>query len=104
MPTRDPHPTPPYTLQIFRFRPLDRSTRPLRNAEHYELLRYFLASGSIVGHTFYGPMAFDSFGQNQGREPSTMQVSRQSEIPSRRTSSPAAVWTWSPPVAHRVAT
>lgn len=71
-----PYPTPPLPLQIFRFRPLARSTRPLQDAQHYELLRYFLASGSVVAETFYGPMSFDAFGQNQGREPSTMQVSR----------------------------
>ena len=61
--------------QIFRFRPLSSvASRPLADPDAYELLRYFLASGSVVGHTFYGPMSFDSFGQNNGREPSTMQV------------------------------
>jgi len=65
--------------QIYRFRPLSSgSFYPLADPVNAELLRYFLASGSIVGHTFYGPMSFDSFGQNDGREPSTMQVSAQS--------------------------
>jgi len=60
--------------QVFRFRPLTENSRPLGDELNYELLRYFLASGTKVGNTFYGPMSFDAFGQNNGREPSTMQV------------------------------
>ena len=39
----------------------------------YDLVRRFLASGLVVANTFYGPVSFDAFGQNE--VPTTIQVS-----------------------------
>ena len=65
--------------QVFRFRPLTNSLRPLNDPTDYELLRAYLASGDTVAKTFYGPVSFDSVGQNTGRKPTTLQVASTGE-------------------------
>jgi hypothetical protein len=60
--------------KVFRFRPLTDELRPLRDPTDYELLRAYIASGEQIATTFYGPVRFDAYGQNQGRRPTTLQV------------------------------
>jgi hypothetical protein len=61
---------------VFRYRtPADRA-KPLRaqGSADYETLRARLASGDVVAKTFYGDIAFDAFGSNAGRTPTTFQT------------------------------
>ena len=63
--------------KTFHFRqPASRAT-PLRakGSSDYEALRAFLASGEQVAQTYYGPVAFDEFGNNKGREATAFQMS-----------------------------
>ena len=59
---------------FFRFRPLTDEIRPLSDPTDYELLRAYIASGEQIATTFYGPVSFDAYGQNQGRRTVTLQV------------------------------
>ena len=59
---------------LFRFREVTIPKRPLRDALDNELLREFLRSGDLVATTFYGPVRFNEYGQNVGREAATLQV------------------------------
>ena len=61
---------------IFRFRDSAQPERPLSDSLDYELLRMWLRSGETIAETFYGPMRFNSFGQNVGKQPTSMQVLR----------------------------
>ena len=62
---------------VFRFSPMegDASAALRRSPHDYDLVRRFLASGLVVANTFYGPVSFDAFGQNEGKVPTTIQVS-----------------------------
>ena len=44
------------------------------NALDYQLIQLYLGSGDAVADTFYGPVSFDAYGQNRGKEPTTLQV------------------------------
>lgn len=72
----DPHclllAAPQAVQEIYKFRKPE--TIPLNDPEDYELLRFHLASGQFRAYTFYGEMRFNAYGQNEGREPSTMQL------------------------------
>ena len=59
---------------LFRFREVTTPKRPLSNDLDNELLREFLRSGELVATTFYGPVRFNEYGQNVGRDASTLQV------------------------------
>ena len=59
---------------LFRFREVTIPKRPLRDALDNELLREFLRSGDLVATTFYGPVRFNEYGQNVGRDAATLQV------------------------------
>ena len=48
--------------------------RPLADALDLELLRAYLRSGELIGTTFYGPVRFNAYGQNIGKEPTSLQV------------------------------
>ena len=61
-------------LEIFRFRDAALPQRPLADPLDYELLRSYLRSGETIAATYYGPLSFNSLGQNVGREATTMQV------------------------------
>ena len=58
----------------FRHRPLTNASRPLADPANYDALLKTLRSGLIVARTFYGAARFDAFGQNSGKEPTTMQM------------------------------
>lgn len=51
---------------VFRYRAPATRARPLEDAGDYEALRSWLASGEAVAKTYYGSVAFDSFGNNAG--------------------------------------
>lgn len=59
---------------VFRFRDLPDPSRPLSDALDYELVRAHLRSGDRVADTFYGPLLFNSVGQNIGKAPTSIQV------------------------------
>ena len=59
---------------LFRFREVTNPKRPLSSDLDNELLREFLRSGDLVATTFYGPVRFNQYGQNVGRDASTLQV------------------------------
>ena len=73
-----PYPYTPHLNQalreIFRFRDAALPQRPLADPLDYELLRSFLRSGETIAHSFFGPLSFNSLGQNTGREATTLQV------------------------------
>ena len=58
----------------FRNRPMHNLSRPLADARNYAELLSTLQSGREVARTFYGPVRFDAFGQNEGRRPTAMQT------------------------------
>ena len=58
----------------FRHRPLSNASRPLADRDNYNALLSTLRSGLIIARTFYGAVRFDAFGQNSGKEPTTMQM------------------------------
>ena len=58
----------------FRNRLLRNATRPLSDPTNYALLLQTLRSGLEVARTFYGAVRFDAFGQNSGKEATTMQM------------------------------
>ena len=58
----------------FSHRPLANASRPLANRDNYDALLGTLRSGLVVARTFYGEVRFDTFGQNSGKEPTTMQM------------------------------
>ena len=62
--------------KLFRFRTLVSRQSPLRQAgsADYEALRSYIASGEVVARTYYGPVSFDAFGNNAGREASVFQA------------------------------
>ena len=60
--------------QVFRFRPLTDTERPLSDTTDYGLLLDYMASGETIAKTFYGSVSFDVVGQNAGRKPTTLQV------------------------------
>ena len=49
-------------------------SRPLANPDNYEQLLAKLRSGLEVARTFYGAVRFDAFGQNIGKDPTTLQM------------------------------
>ena len=59
---------------LFRFREVTIPKRPLNSDLDNELLREFLRSGDLIATTFYGPVRFNEYGQNVGRDASTLQV------------------------------
>ena len=59
---------------LFRFREVSSPALPLADALDYELLRSFLRSGDVLAHTFYGPVRFNGVGQNEGKQPTTLQM------------------------------
>ena len=61
---------------VFRYSAPTSRQFPLRVAgsADYEALRAHLASGEVVARTYYGPISFDSFGNNAGRQASVFQA------------------------------
>lgn len=60
---------------VFEFRGVPEPTAFLATPAEAKLVREFMRSGATLGETFYGPVSFDEYGQNKGREPTTLQAS-----------------------------
>ena len=60
--------------KLYRFREVTNPKRPLASPLSNELLREFLRSGDLVATTFYGPVRFNEYGQNVGRDATSLQV------------------------------
>eukprot|EP00636_Phaeomonas_parva_P000123 CAMPEP_0118855640 /NCGR_PEP_ID=MMETSP1163-20130328/3390_1 /TAXON_ID=124430 /ORGANISM="Phaeomonas parva, Strain CCMP2877" /LENGTH=1047 /DNA_ID=CAMNT_0006788557 /DNA_START=288 /DNA_END=3431 /DNA_ORIENTATION=+ len=58
---------------VFRYRSLADPTT-LFDDDEYELVVAHMASGIYIGDTFHGPVAFNQYGHNEGRNPSTLQT------------------------------
>ena len=64
----------------FRSNLLRNVSRPLTDATNYGMLLTTLRSGLEVARTFYGAVRFDEFGQNKGKEPTTMQMDAEDSV------------------------
>ena len=59
---------------VFMFRSVDDPSTFLQDGTEYQLLVDYLRSGRYIGHTFHGVVAFNEYGQNEGRDPTTLQT------------------------------
>ena len=68
--------------KVFQFRAPANKSYPLRwaGSADYEELRDYIASGRTVARTYYGPISFDAFGNNAGREPSLFQSQENGDV------------------------
>mmetsp|Transcript_41702 Transcript_41702/g.130638 ORF Transcript_41702/g.130638 Transcript_41702/m.130638 type:complete len:832 (-) Transcript_41702:95-2590(-) len=59
---------------VYSYRSVADPATLFEDDEEYDLIVAHMASGMYVGNTFHGPVTFNQYGHNEGRNPTTLQT------------------------------